>query len=687
MLYALNFLFDIKTYVRYNVNGYGDNMIELAKIKKVGPKTLGLLGKLGINNTMDLLEFYPFKYELIRKSNLFNLSDSEKVITDGVVENVPIINRYGRKKDRMTFNLNTEEKIIKVIIFNRGFMYSKLKPGITVTIIGKYDLLHSAIIASDLRFGNVGDEHIEGIYHTTSGLTGKQIRFFVDEVLKEDIDVIDYIPSEYISKYHFIGKAEAIRNMHNPKDPIELKKSRLRIKYEELFVYMLKMASLKYNAKNKIGLSRNVKYSMVEDFIKSLPFELTKDQNKAINDIYLDLTSEKRMNRLVQGDVGSGKTIVSIISMYINYLSGYQSAMMAPTEILAIQHYNNLNKMFKKYDINIALLTGKLKSKERKEVLRKLENGDIDIVVGTHALISDNVIYNNLGLVITDEQHRFGVNQRANLKNKGLTPDILYMSATPIPRTYALTLYGDMDVSNIKTMPSGRKPVITILKKDSEIREVLQRIYDELESGHQAYVIAPLIEENENSDLENVIGLGEKMNRAFGKKYKVGILHGKMDNAEKEKIMNEFKNNKIQILISTTVIEVGVDVENATMMCIFDAFRFGLSSIHQLRGRVGRNSLQSYCILISNKDAERLDILTRTTDGFKISEEDFKLRGSGDMFGYRQSGDMVFKAADIKRDFNILLKAREDSEQYFKSGKYLENVNIVNLIKNSYNLD
>lgn len=662
-------------------------MIELENIKKIGPKTLKLLEKLGIKNTLDLLEFYPYKYELIRKSNLFNLKDGDKVITDGVLENVPIINRYGRRKDRMSFNLNTGDKIMKVIIFNRGFMYSKLKPGTTIMVIGKYDLLHSSIIASDLRFGCVGEEHIESIYHTTSGISGKQIKNFIDEVLKNDIDILDYIPEEYVAKYHFMSKVDSIRNMHNPRELIDLKKARLRIKYEELFIFMLKMASLKYNEKNKLGLSRIVKYSDVEKFINNLPFQLTKDQLKSVNDIYLDLTNEKRMNRLVQGDVGSGKTIVSIISMYINYLSGYQSAMMAPTEILALQHYNNLKEMFKAYDINVAILTGKLKSRERKEVLKNLENGSIDIVVGTHALISDDVIYNNLGLVITDEQHRFGVNQRANLKNKGLTPDILYMSATPIPRTYALTLYGDMDVSNIRTMPSGRKPVITTLKKNSEIREVLQSIYDELEKGHQAYVIAPLIEESENSNLENVISLGEKMNRAFGKKYKVGILHGKMDNNEKDRIMDEFKKNRIQILISTTVIEVGVDVENATMICIFDAFQFGLSSIHQLRGRVGRNDLQSYCILISDKEAERLEILTRTTDGFKISEEDFKLRGSGDMFGYRQSGDMLFKVANIKKDFNILLKAKEDSEYYFKSGKYLESVNILNLIKNSYNLD
>ena len=390
------------------------------------------------------------------------------------------------------------------------------------------------------------------------------------------------------------------------------------------------------------------------------------------------MIDSKRMNRLLQGDVGSGKTIVAIISMYMNYLSGYQSALMAPTEILAQQHYNNICELFKDYDIKVCLLTGKLKIKEKKEIYEKLNNGEIDFIIGTHALISDNVNYKNLGLVITDEQHRFGVNQRGNLKNKGITPDILYMSATPIPRTYALTIYGDMDISSIKTLPNGKKEIITTLKKESEIKDVLTSIYKELKQNHQVYVIAPLIEESDKSDLKNVYELEKNMNKAFGKLYNIGILHGKMSNEEKENVMKDFKDNKINILISTTVIEVGVDVKNATMMVIFDSYRFGLSALHQLRGRVGRNNIQSYCILISDRETERLNILTKTNDGFKISEEDFKLRGSGDLFGNRQSGDMAFKIANLRRDYNILLRAKEDSLEYLRKHneedlkKYLE---------------
>ena len=438
-----------------------------------------------------------------------------------------------------------------------------------------------------------------------------------------------------------------------------LKNAINHIKYEELFLFMLKMNELKRNRVKVIGIKKDVDKNNVLEFINNLPFKLTNDQLKVVDEIYNDLTSNIVMNRLVQGDVGSGKTIVSFIAIYINYLAGYQSALMAPTELLAYQHYLNIKNIFKDYNIKVELLTGKTKNK--KKLLEDLKNNKIDVLIGTHALIEDSVVFNNLGLVITDEQHRFGVNQRSNLKNKGINPDILYMSATPIPRTYALTIYGDMDVSSIKTMPSGRVPVKTYLKKNSEIKEVLTMMYEELKNKHQIYVIAPLIEESDKIDLENVYELEEKFNKAFKGIYKVGVLHGKMTKDEKDNVMESFKNNDIQILISTTVIEVGIDIPNATMMVIFDSYRFGLSQLHQLRGRVGRNSLQSYCILISDYEKERLDILTLTTDGFKISEEDFRLRGSGDLFGIRQSGDMSFRLADIKKDYNILIKAKEDA--------------------------
>ena len=370
------------------------------------------------------------------------------------------------------------------------------------------------------------------------------------------------------------------------------------------------------------------------------------------------------MNRLLQGDVGSGKTIVSFVAMVANSLTGYQSALMAPTEILAVQHYNNLKEFLKDTDIEIALLTGSTPKKEKTDIYEKLSNGTIQIVVGTHALIQDDVTYNNLGLVITDEQHRFGVHQRANLQNKGKKPDVLYMSATPIPRTYALTIFGDMDVSTIKELPKGRQKIDTIVKKNSEIKDVLELMYEQLKQNNQVYVIAPLIEESENSDLTNVNNLKDQMKLAFKDLYKIDIVHGKMATGQKEMIMNKFKNNEIQILISTTVIEVGVDVPNATTIVIFDADRFGLSTLHQLRGRVGRGSKKSQCILISDSETDRLKIMETTSDGFEISEEDFKLRGHGDLFGTKQSGDMTFKIANIRNDYKILLQAKKDSKEY-----------------------
>ena len=634
--------------------------MDIENIKGIGSKTVANLKKLNINTIEDLITYYPFRYDVIKRSDINNINDNDNIIIDGICENIPSVFYINRKLDKMNFRINTNSFIFNVVIYNRGFLKSKLKPGTEITVMGKYDKKHNLITAYNLELSLLNDTpRIEAVYHSTYGLTSKQIEKYISKI--KDYEVTNYIPDYLMKKYDFIDKKSAIKEIHNPTSLENLKIARIVLKYEELFLFMLKMNYLKMH-KNVKGLQRNVDKKLVDEFINDLPFTLTTDQMQCVNDIYNDLVSEKRMNRLVQGDVGSGKTIVSFIAIYINYLSGYQSALMAPTEILAEQHFININKIFEKHNIKVELLTGKTKNK--KKIYEDLENNKIDCIIGTHALFTDNVKYNNLGLVITDEQHRFGVNQRSSLKNKGITPDILYMSATPIPRTYALTLYGDMDVSNIKTMPNGRKEVITLLRKNSEMKDVLTRMYEELKQNHQIYVIAPLIEESDKINLENVNNLEEKMNQAFSKVCKTGVLHGKMSSTEKDEIMNKFKNNEISILISTTVIEVGVDVKNATMIVIFDSYRFGLSALHQLRGRVGRSSLQSYCILISDREKERLNILTTTSDGFKVSEEDFLLRGSGDLFGIKQSGDMSFKIASLRDDYEILLKAREDSEEY-----------------------
>lgn len=654
----------------------------LEDLRGIGEKNLKLLNKMGICSCCDLFEHYPFRYNILKKSDLKCLRDQDKVTLCGVVESVPNVVFLSRRRDKMSFKFKTDGFLFNVIIFNRGFMKLKFPVGSVVTVIGKYERKFNTIVASEVKCGEIVSDVIEPIYHVVSGINSRVLNGIIVNNLSS---VNDYIPDYLCSKYGFGSKIAALMEVHSPHDIVSLKRARIRLKYEELFLFMLKINYLK-GKNSKAGLTKCIDKDLVLSFVNGLPFKLTVDQRSSIRDIYRDMESGRQMNRLLQGDVGSGKTIVSFVSLYMNYLAGYQGTLMAPTEILAIQHYNNIRELLP--FVNVALLTGKTRASQKKVILSGIKDGSIDIVIGTHSLIGDGVVYSNLGLVITDEQHRFGVNQRSSLKNKGVSPDILYMSATPIPRTYALTIYGDMDVSSIKSMPSGRKPVKTILKRDSEIRDVLEIMYKELKSGHQVYVIAPLIENGENTNMENVIELERKMNRAFGKFYKVGILHGKMSNKEKDFIMNEYKENRINILVSTTVIEVGIDVRNATVIAIFDAFRFGLSALHQLRGRVGRSSLDSYCILISSKETERLNVLTETTDGFKISEADFKLRGSGDLFGVRQSGDMSFKIADIKADFNILVRARDDSKEFIS--KYIHSDNyryIFDKISKSINLD
>ena len=639
----------------------------LKDIKGVGPRALTLLSKIGINTVDDLVTHYPFRYEFLVRGNLEETNDGDHIIIDGKIESSPILVRFKAGLNKMNFRLVTASGVVGVSIFNRAFLKSQLTVGTTVTVIGKFDKPKNVITASEIKMESLSNKvKIEPVYHLTSGLTNKNMALYINmALLSQSKEIHDSIPLKYQEKYNFSNKRMALNIVHNPPSKEKLKEAMIRLKYEELFEFMFKINYLKEeNKKANSGIEREIDESKVNEFICNLPYELTKDQVTAVNTIIKDLKSKSRMNRLLQGDVGSGKTIVSFIAMYANYLSGYQSALMAPTEILATQHFSNLKDIFKDYNLNMALLTGSTPKKEKDLIYEELKNGDIDIIVGTHALIQEDVTYHNLGLVITDEQHRFGVNQRANLHNKGQKPDTLYMSATPIPRTYALTIYGDMDVSTIKTRPKGRKKIKTVVKNNKEIKDVLEMMYEELKEGHQIYVIAPLIEESENSDLTNVNDLKEKMTLAFGSKYKIDLVHGKMASAAKELIMNEFLQNKVQILISTTVIEVGVDVPNATMMVIFNAERFGLSTLHQLRGRVGRSELQSSCILISDNDTKRLEIMESTNDGFEISEEDFKLRGHGDLFGTKQSGDMTFKIADLKADYKILLQAREDSLEY-----------------------
>lgn len=661
-------------------------LMDLLSIKGLGAKTKALLEKLNIYTVEDLLTYYPCRYDFLQRSDLDNLQEADKVIIDGRVESLPIILRFNKGLNKMNFRLASSKHVVGVSIFNRAYLKAQLSIGTNVIVIGKYDKTKNIVTASDVRIGSLGNSlKIEPVYHLTTGITSKNLKTYINlGILMYGKNVKDLIPNYILERYKFVNKKTALNIVHNPSDIDKLKQVQIRLKYEELFAFMVKINYLKENNKKENGLNRNILESDIENFYSRLHFTLTNDQKKAIREIVDDLNSSKRMNRLLQGDVGCGKTIVAIIAMYLNKLSGYQSALMAPTEILATQHYQNIKDLLGD-SVHVELLVGSLSKKEKTRIYQGLQDGDIDIIVGTHALIQSDVVYSNLGLVVTDEQHRFGVNQRENLKNKGIMPDVLYMSATPIPRTFALTIYGDMDISVIKELPAGRKPIKTYIKKNDEIKDVLEMMLQELENGHQIYVIAPLIEDSENTDLTSVNELRDKMSLAFGKKYNIAMLHSKIGALQKDEIMNNFKDGKVHILISTTVIEVGVNVPNATMMVIFDANRFGLSTLHQLRGRVGRGSLDSKCVLISSQETERLNILEKTTDGFMISEEDFKLRGSGDVFGTKQSGDMQFKIASIKDDYKILVKANEDAKEFLKQND-VDTLELKNYLINQINI-
>jgi len=637
-------------------------MLELTDIEGLGEKTKELLAKLQIYSVEDLINYYPFRYEILRRSNIADLKDGDRIVMDGTVEGQPTIIYLTPKLKKVIFRINTGKYILNVTVYNKVFLIDELKKTKDVTVIGKYDKIRNTIIASDVRLEKLPpNPKIESIYYTTSGLSKKSFSRFITSIMMTGYKPQELVPKYIVDKYNLLSKYEAISEIHIPKEVIALKRARQRLKYEELFLYLLKINYLKEFINGKeVKEKREIDRDKVKKFIQELPFPLTLDQNTVVSEILDDMTSDKIMNRLLQGDVGSGKTIVALIASYAAYLAGYQTAIMVPTEILARQHYQETKKLFEKYQINVEVLTSSTTAKEKTRILNSLENGEVNIIVGTQSLIQDNVNFNKLGLVITDEQHRFGVNQRLAIKNKGIKPDVLSMSATPIPRTYALTVYGDMEVSSIKTKPNGRKDVITYFKREKEITNVLELMKKELDLKHQIYVIAPMISGEDDSELESVQDLTEKMNKAFGKIAKIGTIHGKLEPKEKNQIMKDYEQGKIDILISTTVIEVGVNVPNASMIVIFDANIFGLSTIHQLRGRVGRSDIQSYCILVAKNFHEKLKFLETCTDGFKISEYDFTIRGEGDLFGIRQSGDTGLILANVKKDFQMLLKARDD---------------------------
>ena len=638
----------------------------LEDIKGIGPKSLLALKALNLYTKDDVINYFPYRYNVYTPVKLRECSEGDTCTITGYVESTAKVFFIRKNLNKLSFAFNTGSELVNVTIFNRAYLKPNIRIKSYISVIGKYNRKSNTFMASDIKLTPITKTVIDPVYHLNQGIKRSNFKKLVDEILDNTVEIKSNVPDYLIEKYNFINKKEAVTNVHKPKDINSLKKADLHLIYEELFTFMLKVSYLK--EKNASDGKFNIKSfdeDKVNTFISSLPFNLTDGQMQAVDDIKGDFLSKKKMNRLILGDVGSGKTIVSFIALYMNMLAGYQGVLMAPTEILAVQHFNNMKSLFGD-KLKIQLLTSSTKKGERNKILQNLKNGETQVLIGTHSLLNYELVYNNLGLVITDEQHRFGVNQRQILQEKGKDVDVLYMSATPIPRTLALTIYGDMDITEIRTKPGGRKEIITKIFKNSELKNVLEKMLDEIKAGHQIYVVAPLIDDEEDEKM-NVISLKDKFDVAFNGMVPTGLLHGKMKPNQKDEVMNSFKNGDTKILISTTVIEVGVDVKNATMMVIFNAERFGLATLHQLRGRVGRNDMQSYCYLISDYDAERLKVLEESNDGFYISEQDFKLRGGGDIFGIRQSGEQIFKIANLNRDYKILMQCKSDAEEFLKS--------------------
>ncbi len=638
-------------------------MSKLESIKGIGPKMKEKLNRNGIYDCFDIINHFPSRYEVFHLIELKDVIDQKRVTLEGKVTSPALVSYIRRNFNRLTFNLLIENRSFKVVIFNRDYLKNILDVGEDIVVTGTIDRLKNTFTATTLKLKRNFKNEIEPIYNLDK-VSDTQFNKLVKASIKEYSYLIkDELPSSLIKKYKLINYGELLKIVHNPVTKKDLIKIDRRIKYEELFKFQFKMQYLKLKNKSRKTEIKKYDINEVKEFIKKLPFELTEDQKIATNEIIKDIKSPYVMNRLLQGDTGSGKTVVAAITVLSVLSAGHQVALMAPTEILAKQHFKTFSKFFKQTKYRLVYLSGKLTTSERRDKLEIIKDNPDTLIIGTHALFSEDVRYNNLGYVITDEQHRFGVNQRKKLREKGFLPDVLYMSATPIPRTLAISLFGDMDISTIKEKPKNRTKVETKLFTNNQMDLVYLLIDEELKKKHQVYVVTPLILDSETLDLSNAQKVYKEFSSRF-KDYFVGIIHSKVKSEDKDQVMNLFEENEINILVSTTVIEVGVDVPNATLMIVLNSERFGLSQLHQLRGRIGRSSLKSYCLLIySETDTakERLEILERTDDGFLLSEEDLRLRGPGDFFGYRQSGDLKFKRASIVEDSKILEIARDDA--------------------------
>ncbi len=648
----------------------------LSSLPGIGHKSAEKFAKLGLYTVLDLLTYFPFRYEDFEHKSVLALQDGEKAVVVGKVVSPPSVQYFGFKRNRLRFSIQQGEVVIAVSFFNQPYLADKVELGKELAIWGKWERAKSSLTGIKLLVKV--EEDLQPVYHVAQGITQtslvKAIKSAVDCGYLELVE--ENLPRLLLARYQLLERKEAVFAMHFPQDLKEYKQALRRVKFEELFYFQLRLQMLKQENRSAFnGLQIDYRQDQLAEQMAQLPFALTEGQARSLQEILADMSSSGHMNRLLQGDVGSGKTVVAGLAMFAAVTAGMQAAIMVPTEILAEQHYESLRQLFP--DKSIMLLTGSLKVAERRAALEAIADGRVDMIVGTHALIQDSVRYHRLGLVVTDEQHRFGVQQRRVFREKGENPDVLMMTATPIPRTLAITAFGDMDVSVIDQLPAGRKPIITRWVKHEQLPVVLEWLSKELSRRAQIYFISPLIEESEVLDLKNAVDLQLDLQSYFGDAAVVELLHGKMKAAEKDKIMQDFKRRSIDILVSTTVIEVGVNVPNATVMVVMDADRFGLSQLHQLRGRVGRGEKQAYAILVANPKTEsgkqRMKIMTETTDGFVLAEADLKMRGSGEIFGTRQSGLPEFQVANIIEDYAILEEARRVASQIVAEPNWQEN--------------
>ncbi|MGB8000849.1 MAG: ATP-dependent DNA helicase RecG [Anaerobacillus sp.] len=649
----------------------------ITQIKGIGDEKAASLSSIGLNIIRDLIEYFPFRYEDYELKDLADVKHEERATLEGKVHSEPVVRFYGKKKSRLSVRLLVGKFLITAVFFNRAFLKKQFSLGQIVTVTGKWDQHKMTLSANEITFSSHNpDGTIEPIYPVGGDVTVKAMKRYIQLALNQFGDQIEEnLPQQMLERYKLMPRKDAVFMMHSPISHEGLRQARRRFVYEELLQFQLKMQVFRKRERESTqGAAQRFEKEKLSAFIQSLPFPLTGAQDRVVAEILKDMESTYRMNRLLQGDVGSGKTVVAAIGLYASFLAGHQGALMVPTEILAEQHYESFQGLLGDR-LNVELLTGSVKGKKRREVLERLALGEVDLLIGTHALIQDEVVFQNLGLVITDEQHRFGVGQRRVLREKGLSPDVLYMTATPIPRTLAISVFGDMDVSTIDEMPAGRKPIETYWAKPSMLTRVLDFVKKELDQGRQGYVICPLIEESEKLDVQNAIDVHFQMQTALPD-YQVGLMHGRLSSEEKEAVMEEFSTNDVQLLVSTTVVEVGVNVPNATIMVIYDAERFGLAQLHQLRGRVGRGNEQSYCVLLADPKSEvgkeRMQIMTESNDGFVLSQRDLELRGPGDFFGRKQSGLPEFKVADLVHDYRVLEVARNDAAALVESSAFWE---------------